>query len=160
MPSIEVSGMTIQQSIDAPVTLRNTMTLSGNISTQNGIGKSCSLHLISCSLFDHTNKISFRVLGTGSVNVCNRNLSSEKGWTEVECGIGNGPMLGFKLFRTLSRLMFLNCGTVLQFTPRGISPSLISSKFKITVDLYILHNKILFLNNMSMCQCQSMWYCI
>ncbi|KAF9799225.1 hypothetical protein SFRURICE_006485 [Spodoptera frugiperda] len=102
IPNIEVSGMTIQQSIDAPVTLRNTMTLSGNISTQNGIG-------------------------TGSVNVCNRNLSSEKGWTEVECGIGNGPLLGFKIFRTLSRLMFLNCGTVLQFTPRGISPSLVST---------------------------------
>ncbi|KAL0851890.1 hypothetical protein ABMA28_000180 [Loxostege sticticalis] len=102
IPSIEVSGMTIQQSIDAPVTLRNTMTLSGNISTQNGIG-------------------------TGSVNMCNRHLSSEKGWTEVEFGIGNGPLLGFKIFRTLSRLMFLNCGTVLQFTPRGISPSLIST---------------------------------
>ncbi|KAH9627789.1 hypothetical protein HF086_000174 [Spodoptera exigua] len=102
LPNIEVSGMTIQQSIDAPVTLRNTMTLSGNISTQNGIG-------------------------TGSVNICNRNLSSEKGWTEVECGIGNGPLLGFKIFRTLSRLMFLNCGTVLQFTPRGISPSLVST---------------------------------
>ncbi|XP_049699859.2 dnaJ homolog subfamily C member 11 isoform X2 [Helicoverpa armigera] len=102
IPNIEVSGMTIQQSIDAPVTLRNTMTLSGNISTQNGIG-------------------------TGSVNICNRNLSSEKGWTEVEFGIGNGPLLGFKIFRTLSRLMFLNCGTVLQFTPRGITPSLIST---------------------------------
>ncbi|XP_060809673.1 dnaJ homolog subfamily C member 11 [Amyelois transitella] len=102
LPSIEVSGMTIQQSIDAPVTLRNTMTLSGNISTQNGIG-------------------------TGSVNMCNRHLSSEKGWTEVEFGIGNGPLVGFKIFRTLSRLMFLNCGTALHFTPRGISPSLIST---------------------------------
>ncbi|KAI5640321.1 dnaJ domain-containing protein [Phthorimaea operculella] len=102
IPNIEVSGMTIQQSIDAPVTLRNTMTLSGNISTQNGIG-------------------------SGSVNVSNRHLSSEKGWTEVEFGIGNGPLLGLKVFRTLSRLMFLNCGTVLQFTPRGISPSLVST---------------------------------
>ncbi|NP_001268823.1 dnaJ homolog subfamily C member 11 isoform X1 [Bombyx mandarina] len=102
IPNIEVSGMTIQQSIDAPVTLRNTMTLSGNISTQNGIG-------------------------TGSINMCNRHLSSEKGWTEVECGIGNGPLLGVKLFRTLSRLMFLNCGTVLQFTSRGISPSFVST---------------------------------
>ncbi|KPI96217.1 PREDICTED: dnaJ homolog subfamily C member 11 [Papilio xuthus] len=102
IPNIEVSGMTIQQSIDAPVTLRNTMTLSGNISTQNGNG-------------------------TGSVNVSNRHLSSEKGWTEVECGIGNGPLLGFKVFRTLSRVMFLNCGTVLQFTPRGIVPSFVST---------------------------------
>ncbi|XP_045509920.1 dnaJ homolog subfamily C member 11 [Colias croceus] len=102
IPSIEVSGMTIQQSIDAPVTLRNTCTLSGNISTQNGIG-------------------------TGSVNVSNRHLSSERGWTEVECGIGNGPVLGFKIFRTISRLMFVNCGTGLQFTPRGIVPSLVST---------------------------------
>ncbi|XP_072930669.1 dnaJ homolog subfamily C member 11 [Epargyreus clarus] len=102
IPNIEVSGMTIQQSIDAPVTLRNTVTLSGNISTQNGIG-------------------------SGSVNVCNRHLSSEKGWTEVECGIGNGPVLGFKIFRTMSRLMFINCGTVFQFTPRGIVPSLVST---------------------------------
>ncbi|XP_037977939.2 dnaJ homolog subfamily C member 11 [Plutella xylostella] len=102
LPTIEVSGMTIQQSIDAPITLRDTMTLSGNISTQNGIG-------------------------TGAVNLSNRHLSSEKGWTEVELGIGNGPLLGFKLFRTLSRLMFLNCGTVLQFTPRGVSPSFIST---------------------------------
>ncbi|XP_048005498.1 dnaJ homolog subfamily C member 11 [Leguminivora glycinivorella] len=102
LPNIEVSGMTIQQSIDAPITLRDTMTLSGNISTQNGIG-------------------------TGSVNLCNRHLSSEKGWTEFEFGIGNGPLLGFKMFRTLSRLMFLNCGTVMQFTPRGIVPSLVST---------------------------------
>ncbi|KAL4717593.1 hypothetical protein ACJJTC_000742 [Scirpophaga incertulas] len=102
IPTIEVSGMTIQQSIDAPVTLRNTVTLSGNISTQNGIG-------------------------TGTVNVCNRHLNSEKGYTEYEFGIGNGPLLGFKLFRSLSRLMFCNCGTVLQFTPRGITPSFAST---------------------------------
>ncbi|XP_063374234.1 dnaJ homolog subfamily C member 11 [Cydia amplana] len=102
LPNIEVSGMTIQQSIDSPITLRDTMTLSGNISTQNGIG-------------------------TGSVNLSNRHLSSEKGWTEFEFGIGNGPLLGFKIFRTLSRLMFLNCGTVMQFTPRGIVPSLVST---------------------------------
>lgn len=102
IPNIEVSGMTIQQSIDAPLTLRNTTTLSGNISTQNGIG-------------------------TGSVNISNRYLGSEKGWSEVECGIGNGPLVGFKIFRTLSRLMFLNCGSVLQFTQRGMSPSFIST---------------------------------
>ncbi|CAH2236304.1 jg10688, partial [Pararge aegeria aegeria] len=56
-----------------------------------------------------------------------RHLSSERGWTEVECGIGNGPVFGFKLFRTLSRLMFVNCGTGLQFTSRGIVPSFVST---------------------------------
>ncbi|VVC94340.1 unnamed protein product [Leptidea sinapis] len=102
IPSIEVSGMTIQQSIDAPVTLRNTATLSGNISTQNGIG-------------------------SGSMNITNRHLTSERGWTEVECGIGNGLMLGFKIFRTISRLMFVNCGTGLQFLPQGVIPNLVTT---------------------------------
>lgn len=59
----------------------------------------------------------------------NRHLSSERGWTEIECGIGNGPVLGFKIFRTISRLMFVNCGTGLQFTSRGIIPNFVSSRF-------------------------------
>ncbi|GBP93246.1 DnaJ homolog subfamily C member 11, partial [Eumeta japonica] len=99
IPDIEVSSITIQQSIDVPVTLADSVTLLGNISTQNGIG-------------------------SGSVNISNRHLNSQKGWTEVEFGIGNGPLMGLKVFRTISRLMFLNCGTVLHFTPRGISPTL------------------------------------
>lgn len=74
------------------------------------------------------------------MNISNRHLGSERGWTELECGIGNGPVLGFKMFRTISRLMFVNCGTGLQFTPRGIVPSLITSKLcqlTQTLDLYL-----------------------
>ncbi|KOB73460.1 DnaJ-17, partial [Operophtera brumata] len=78
-------------------------------------------------LSDSHKRAIYDTLGNGSVNISNRYLSSEKGWTELECGIGNGPLLGFKLFRSLSRMMFLNCGTVMQFTPRGISPSFFSN---------------------------------
>lgn len=38
-PHVEVSGMSFQQSIEAPVTLRDTITLSGHLSTQNGTGQ-------------------------------------------------------------------------------------------------------------------------
>lgn len=34
-----MSGLSISQSIEAPLTLRDTLTLGGSISTQNGTGK-------------------------------------------------------------------------------------------------------------------------
>lgn len=37
-PSVEVSGMSISQSIDAPMTTRDTVTVSGNLSSHNGVG--------------------------------------------------------------------------------------------------------------------------
>lgn len=37
-PSIEVSGMSISQSIDAPMTTRDTVTMSGSLSSHNGTG--------------------------------------------------------------------------------------------------------------------------
>lgn len=70
----------------------------------------------------------FVISGNGSINISNRYLNSEKGWTEMEFGIGNGPLMGFKIFRTISRFMFVNCGTILHFTPKGIVPNLVSSK--------------------------------
>lgn len=38
-PKIEVSGMSFAQSIEAPVTVKDTVTMSGNLSTHNGTGK-------------------------------------------------------------------------------------------------------------------------
>lgn len=38
-PSVEISGMSISQSIEAPLTLRDTLTLNGSLSTQNGNGE-------------------------------------------------------------------------------------------------------------------------
>lgn len=38
LPMIEVSGMSISQSIDAPMTTRDTVTMSGSLSSHNGVG--------------------------------------------------------------------------------------------------------------------------
>lgn len=46
LPSIEVSGMSFVQSIEAPVTTRDTIIMSGNLSTHNGTGKNFCLLIV------------------------------------------------------------------------------------------------------------------
>ncbi|XP_069690191.1 dnaJ homolog subfamily C member 11 isoform X2 [Periplaneta americana] len=101
-PIIEVSGMSITQSIEAPLTLRDTMTMAGQLSTQNGTG-------------------------SGSVDVSVRRLLSEKGWVELDVGAGNGPTFSIKGFRTLTKRTFSNMATIFQFTPHGIRPGLVTT---------------------------------
>ncbi|GLH14443.1 DnaJ homolog shv [Gryllus bimaculatus] len=102
IPFIEVSGMSFVQSIEAPLTLRDTVVMAGNLSTHNGTG-------------------------SGSINVSLRRLLSEKGWIEFDLGAGNGPVFSVKGFRTLTKRMFINMSTVFQFTSHGIRPSLVTS---------------------------------
>lgn len=102
IPFIEVSGMSFVQSIEAPLTLRDTVIMAGNLSTHNGTG-------------------------TGSINVSLRRLLSEKGWVEFDVGAGNGPVFSLKGFRTLTKRMFVNMSMVFQFTSHGIRPSLVTS---------------------------------
>ncbi|KAL6260832.1 dnaJ homolog subfamily C member 11 [Pogonomyrmex barbatus] len=92
---IEVSGMSFAQSIEAPLTLRDTVTMSGQLGTQNGTG-------------------------SGSINVSAKRLISSKGWVEVEVGAGNGPTFSIKAFRTLTKRLFCDGAAILQFTPRGV----------------------------------------
>lgn len=111
IPSIEVSGMNFTQSVEVPLTLRNTATLSGQLGTQNGTGG-------------------------GSVNLACKHLISEKGYVEMEVGAGHGPVMSLKAFRTLTKHIFCNGGTVLHFTSQygsniGIRPGLFGSKYEI-----------------------------
>lgn len=99
---LEVSGMSFTQSIEAPLTLRDTVTMYGQLGTQNGTG-------------------------SGSINVSARRLVSSKGWVELDVGAGNGPTISFKGFRTLTRRLFCDGATILQFTARGIRPGLVGS---------------------------------
>ncbi|XP_076300065.1 dnaJ homolog subfamily C member 11 isoform X1 [Lasioglossum baleicum] len=99
---LEVSGMSFTQSIEAPLTLRDTVTMYGQLSTQNGTG-------------------------TGSINVSTRRLVSSKGWVELDVGAGNGPTVSLKGFRTLTRKLFCDGATILQFTARGIRPGLVGT---------------------------------
>lgn len=101
---IEVSGMSFTQSIEAPLSLQDIVTLYGQLSTRNGVG-------------------------SGSINVSAKRLLSSKGWVELEAGAGNGPMISFKGFCMLPHKVLFNGATILEFTPFEIKASLIGSMF-------------------------------
>ncbi|XP_018572259.1 dnaJ homolog subfamily C member 11 [Anoplophora glabripennis] len=102
IPSIEVSSMQFNQSVDFPLTQKDTCTLSGQLQTQNGTGG-------------------------GGINLSWRHIFSHKSWAEVEMTAGSGPALSFKGFRTLTKRFFWNGGTILQFTPEGVRPGIMST---------------------------------
>ncbi|KAF5290925.1 hypothetical protein FQA39_LY14531 [Lamprigera yunnana] len=102
IPSIEISGMNFSQSVELPLTQKDTCTLAGQLQTRNGTGG-------------------------GGINLSWRRIFSHKSWGEVEMLAGNGPAISLKAFRTLSKRFFWNGGTVLQFTPQGIRPGIMST---------------------------------
>ncbi|XP_002735275.1 dnaJ homolog subfamily C member 11-like, partial [Saccoglossus kowalevskii] len=99
-PTIEVSHMSINQSVEAPLTVTETGTLAGNLQTQNGTGG-------------------------GQITASLRRVLSSKGWAEFEFGAGNGPRIGIKGFRNITRRSFGTVYANLQILPNGaIRPSL------------------------------------
>lgn len=100
-PTIEVSGMSMSQSIEAPLTLKDTAILNGTLSLSNGVG-------------------------SGAFIICNRRLIN-KGWFSVECGAGNGPLFGLKGSRTLTQRIFCNGGLTLSFRPNMILPGFVGT---------------------------------
>ncbi|CAD7089065.1 unnamed protein product [Hermetia illucens] len=101
LPSIEISGMSIAQSIEAPLTVRDTVTMSGNLSSHNGNGNG-----------------GFLISGRRLIN---------KGWLELDIGGGYGPLIGFKGSRTLSQKVYLNGGASLNFRQNGIIPGIMGT---------------------------------
>ncbi|KAM4612601.1 dnaJ homolog subfamily C member 11-like [Polymixia lowei] len=99
-PHIEINKMHISQSIEAPLTNKDTAVLSGSLSTHNGNGG-------------------------GNINMTVRRVMSAKGWGEVELGAGDilGPLFGLKVFRNLTPRCFLTAQCGMQFSPRGLRPS-------------------------------------
>ncbi|XP_058838201.1 dnaJ homolog subfamily C member 11 [Topomyia yanbarensis] len=97
-PVIEVSGMSMSQSIEAPLSRTDTATLSGNLHLQNGVG-------------------------SGNFLLSGRRLI-HKGWFEVDCGAGSGPVLGVKGSRNLTNRLFLNGGTTVNFRQNAIIPGI------------------------------------
>lgn len=65
--------------------------------------------------------------GSGSVSVSAKRLLSSKGWVELEVGAGNGPMISLKGFRTLTKRLFCDGATMLQFTPHGLKAGYVGS---------------------------------
>lgn len=106
--------MQFTQSVDFPLTQKNTCTLSGQLQTQNGTG-------------------------TGGINLSWRHIFSHKSWAEMEFTAGTGPAVSFKGFRTLSKRFFWNGGAILQFTPEGIRPGVMSSNLSaFKTDMYFI----------------------
>ncbi|KAK9501125.1 hypothetical protein O3M35_002228 [Rhynocoris fuscipes] len=98
-PTIEVSGMSVTQSIEAPLTNKDTATITGHLNTHNGTG-------------------------SGTVTVSNKRQYSDKGWWEFCGGAGSGPIIGLKAFRTLGKRTFANFDSYLQFSNSGIKSGL------------------------------------
>uniref|UniRef100_A0A8C6V2B3 DnaJ homolog subfamily C member 11 n=1 Tax=Neogobius melanostomus TaxID=47308 RepID=A0A8C6V2B3_9GOBI len=99
IPHVEINKMHISQSIEAPLTTKDTAILSGSLSTHNGNGG-------------------------GTINLALRKVTSTKGWGEIEFGAGDthGPLFGMKVFRNLTPRFFVTAQCGLQFSSRGMRP--------------------------------------
>lgn len=101
-PNIEVSGMSLSQSIDAPITLRDTVTLGGQLSTHNGTG-------------------------SGDVSFSSRRLLSNSSWVQGGLSIGNGPTINIRTFRALTPRIFGSGGIDFHFNNDGIQSGIDST---------------------------------
>lgn len=99
LPNIELSSLSISQSVDCPLTTADTATLMGNLATQNGTGG-------------------------GSVGLNLRRILDDKSWAEVEASAGDGGLGSLRYFRNLGSRMHLQMSGMLQMTPVGLRPGL------------------------------------
>ncbi|XP_063072693.1 dnaJ homolog subfamily C member 11 [Engraulis encrasicolus] len=99
-PHVEINRMHISQSIEAPLTAKDTAVLAGSLSTHNGNGG-------------------------GNINLSLRRVTSTNGWGELEFGAGDtrGPTFGMKVFRNITPRCFVTAQCGLQFSSRGARPS-------------------------------------
>ncbi|XP_050414413.1 dnaJ homolog subfamily C member 11 [Patella vulgata] len=99
--NIEISSMSIFQSVECPLTVKDTILIGGSLMTQNGNGD-------------------------GTFVTTWRRLTSHKGWAEVEIAAGNNMNGSIKGFRQLSKRCYGTVVGSLQSTRRGIRPSIVS----------------------------------
>ncbi|RWS19599.1 dnaJ subfamily C member 11-like protein, partial [Leptotrombidium deliense] len=98
-PNLEVTSISIQQSVDLPLDSSDTSSLSANINVSNG-------------------------KGSGSVIGGFRRIFSPQTWGETHLAIGQGPLVTFKLFRTLSRKTFFTTNSFVHFSNGRIKPGI------------------------------------
>lgn len=95
LPNLEISEMSISQSVECPLTTKDTAVLSGHLSSHNGNG-------------------------TGTFSVAVRRILSHTGWAEVELAAGNGTSSTIRAFRTLWRRGYGTMSGTLHLTPSGV----------------------------------------
>jgi len=98
IPSVRVSEISFNQSIEAPITNSDKVILAGNVSTRNGSGE-------------------------GSISATFHRLASEKSWYQFTSSFGNGLSMGSTVYRKLSPRTFADMSGSLQFSPDGFKPS-------------------------------------
>ncbi|BFZ23520.1 hypothetical protein BsWGS_26560 [Bradybaena similaris] len=96
--SLEISSMSIAQSVECPLTLKDTVVVGGNLDTRNGIGQ-------------------------GMFSIMWRRLISNKGWAEVDVHVGSAVAFGVTGFRQLTQRCYLRCGLRGEVTQYGYRPS-------------------------------------
>lgn len=101
-PNIEITGVSMTQSIEAPLTLQDTLTLGAQVSTHNGTG-------------------------SGSMSFATRHMLSTNGWVEGEFCAGNGSILTCKAFRVIIKNIYLNLDAQFKLDVGGIKVGLRSS---------------------------------
>lgn len=106
IPWPEIQSMTISQSVEAPLTTRDTATLSGSLASKNGTGN-------------------------GTVTASVRRVLNEKTWVETEFGAGQGPVFSLKAYRSLTKRQFATGSAIFLFRNDVINPAFQISKFHI-----------------------------
>ena len=112
LPSLEISKISLSQSIEAPLTPQDTCTLRGNVTTSNGTGETKSVN----------NKITNCWTGGGSVACSIRRVRSDSFWYEGETEVGNGLNCSARLHKKLTERNFVNMSGSLQFSRKGLKP--------------------------------------
>ncbi|XP_063695927.1 dnaJ homolog subfamily C member 11 [Culicoides brevitarsis] len=100
-PTIEVSGMQVSQSIECPLTTRNTAELSTTLNMAKGVGTGV-----------------FVITGRRFVN---------KGWLSMDLSAGSRPAIGFKGFRDLSQSVFCTGGLTTVINGHDILPGIVGT---------------------------------
>lgn len=108
LSNIEISGMTMFQSIEVPMSSNNVATLAGNLNVSNG-------------------------QGNGRFTLSARRILSSKGWIEMDLGAGNGLNLGGKGTRNFGKRFFATGQLNLNFRQNGIVPALVGT-FAVQLD--------------------------
>lgn len=100
--SLEVSGMSFYQYIEAPLTTQNILSLSGELSTQNGTGN-------------------------GVLSLGIRRLLQNRGRISVTVDVGNGPVISFTGYSSFAKYYFCDYGVGCHLDPEGIGLNLHSA---------------------------------
>ncbi|XP_012943726.1 dnaJ homolog subfamily C member 11 [Aplysia californica] len=96
--TVEISSMSISQSVECPLTLKDTLVVGGNLDTRNGIGQ-------------------------GMFSIMWRRLISTKGWAELDVHLGSAAAFGVTGFRQISQRCYFRFGGRIEVTQLGYRPS-------------------------------------